>query len=127
MLEARVGITLCESTVEERSAVDPLKPGVYSGLPPDLAELMVCEPLGGVVAHARFQRHNAAHLAILHGGVTLQTRSGAANMDQHLSSPETRRCLAYQVDVSALARQPDRFRAIEGAATLRPLAFPVTW
>jgi hypothetical protein len=34
---------------------------------------MVCELLMGVVAHARFQRHNAAHLAIRHGGVTLQT------------------------------------------------------
>jgi hypothetical protein len=34
---------------------------------------MVREPLRGVVAHARFQRHNTAHLAILHGGVTLQT------------------------------------------------------
>jgi hypothetical protein len=32
---------------------------------------MVCEPLRGVVAHARFCRHNAVHLAaILHGGVT---------------------------------------------------------
>jgi len=36
-------------------------------------KLMVCELLMGVVAHARFQRHNAAHLAIRHGGVTLQT------------------------------------------------------
>jgi hypothetical protein len=35
---------------------------------------MVCEPLTGVVADASFQRFNAAHLvAILHGGVTLQT------------------------------------------------------
>jgi hypothetical protein len=33
--------------------------------------------------------------------VTLQTRSGAASMDQHLLSPEILRCLAYQVDVSA--------------------------
>jgi hypothetical protein len=44
---------------------------------------MVCEPLWGVVAHARFQRHIAAHLAILHGGVTLQTRS---SINQHLAS-----------------------------------------
>ena len=36
-------------------------------------KLMVCELLMGVVAHARFQRHNAAHLVIRHGGVTLQT------------------------------------------------------
>jgi hypothetical protein len=35
--------------------------------------LMVCEPLRGMVAHATFQRHNTAHLAILHGGVTLQS------------------------------------------------------
>src|SRR6476646_10457878 len=35
------------------------------------SKLMVCEPLRGVVAHATFQRQNPAHLAILHGGVTL--------------------------------------------------------
>jgi hypothetical protein len=73
--------SLCELAVEERSAVNPLKPRVYSGPPPDLAEpavtrskLMVSEPLRGVVAHAKFRRHNAERLAaILHGGVTLQT------------------------------------------------------
>jgi len=34
---------------------------------------MVCKPLSRVIAHASFQRHSAAQLAILNGGVTLQT------------------------------------------------------